>query len=439
MQTLSRQPELKVSEESVRIRRARVLLWLGAFMPIIYTVGKGLHEVGGVGPLELVRGGGGLALFFLVTVGMRVPKGRPLRNGLAEVGLFFFVAVAGLSSLWSVDPRLTILKLVPLVATYLCLAKLSTLYDSVQEMIGGIIAVAHAILIATLIQLVIWPSRTYSTDIFGEEPRIHSVLPAIASNLFGLVAGIGIAAVCLKIGPKWTTRAPWSVLLVVVYFLLLLGTRSRVVTAVSLIIIIACLVRAMHRSQNANIIGWFAATAAVAGGWWAWTREDIRVTVTDFVVRGQDAQGLSTLTGRTVVWDRVPALIEGDEWWGWGYYSGHRVGLPARDSLFRGYSNLDNTWLESVVGVGIIGTAGLAAFMIFGVIRTIKATKGMGSYRLFAVLLAVGITGLTMINPTIQTNTSTLVFFAALVFATRRMTVETEPAKSRRPTVAAYA
>ncbi|WP_432676782.1 O-antigen ligase family protein [Rhodococcus pyridinivorans] len=427
MYPLNAQPEMVDAKQSARIRQARALLWLGAFMPIIYTVGKGVDEVGGVGPLEIIRGGGGLALFFFVTIGMRVPATRPLRNGLTEAGLFFFVAMASLSALWSVDPRLTILKLVPLVTTYLCLAKLSTLYISIQETIRGIVTVAHSILLATLVQLAVWPSRTYSTDNFGQEPRIHSVLPAIASNLFGLIAGIGIAAICLKIGPKWTTRAPWNILLVLVYFVLLLGTRSRVVTLVSLIIIILCLVRAMHRSQHANILGWFGATAAVAGGWWAWTRDDIKVVVAEFVLRGQDEQGLSTLTGRTVIWDRVPALITGDEWWGWGYYAGHRVGLPARDSLFRGYSNLDNTWIESVVGVGLLGAGGLAVFMLFGTIRTIKATRGMGSYRLFAVLLTLGVTGLTLINPTVQTNTSTLVFFAIIVFTTRALKEESPP------------
>nr|WP_259376172.1 O-antigen ligase family protein [Rhodococcus koreensis] len=205
------------------------------------------------------------------------------------------------------------------------------------------------------------------------------------------------------------------------YFMLLLGTRSRVVTAVAVIIMAVCLFRVMHRNQNANIIGWFALASVVATGWWVATRDDLVNIVIDFVVRGQDAQGLTTLTGRTVVWERVLPLIRTDEWWGLGYYSGHRIGLPMRDSLFRNYSNLDNTWLESMVGVGIIGTAGLLVFVVFGLARSIRATKGMGPYRLLATLLVIGVAWLTLINPTVQANTSTLVFFSLIIFATRRV------------------
>ncbi|WP_050787389.1 O-antigen ligase family protein [Rhodococcus jostii] len=406
-------------EDQVRLRRARAALWLGAFMPIIYTVGKGVNDVGGVGPLELLRGGGGLALYALVFM-IRPPKVRSLRNGIAEAGLIFFVVIAALSCFWSVDAKTTLLKLVPLVVTYLCLAKLATLYGSVQETVCAVVTVAHMILIGTLVQLVIWPDRAYSTDTVGEDPRIHSLLPAIASNLFGLVAAIGIAGVCLTIGPRWTARAPWNVVLVCVYFVLLLGTRSRVVTAVALIIMLVCLFRVMHRSQNANIIGWFATAGIVATSWWITTRDDVWGLVVDFVVRGQDAQGLTTLTGRTVVWERVLPLIREDQWWGLGYYSGHRIGLPLRDSLFRNYSNLDNTWLESVVGVGIIGTTGLVVFLAFGVVRSIRATARMGHYRLLSTLLVIGVAWLTLINPTVQANTSTLVFFALIVFSTRR-------------------
>ncbi|WP_169801687.1 O-antigen ligase family protein [Millisia brevis] len=387
-------------------------------MPIIYTVGKDVSDVGGVGPLELLRGGGGIALLALAH--LTYPRSvRTLRKGWPEIGLGLFVLVAALSTFWSVDAKVTILKLVPVVTAYLCLARLSGLYRSFDDALAGVATVAHVILIGTILQFALWPSSVYSSDTFGEAARIHSLVPAIASNLFGLVAAIGIAGICLKIGPQWTTRAPWNVVLVSVYLLLLVGTRSRAVTAVAIVIVLIALIRAAHRSPTSTVVGWAGLLVTTTGATWAFLNDSSRTLITDFFLRGQDARGLSTLTGRTVIWERALIHIEGNEWLGLGYYSGHRIGLPRIDSLFSGYSNLDNTWLENLVGVGVFGTLGMAMFVALGTLRCVRYPSALPQVKLLAILITTGVVALSFINPTVQTNTSTLVFFCVIVFASR--------------------
>lgn len=405
-----------------RIASARLLLWLGAFAPIVYTVGKTVDDIGGasgVGWLDAVRGGGGAVCFVLAV--LVAPKTvRRLRGGLPEAGLLMFIAVGFLSVTWSVSAQTTFLKMVPFVATLLCMARLTSMYESGKASLSGVVTGAHVILMATLVQLVISPSTTFSGSLADPIPRLHSNLPAISSNIFGLVVGIGIAGLVLKVGPRWTQKQPLAFLLFTTYFVMLMATRSRMVTVVALVIMAFLLLKAMHTSETRAAGGWiFIGGVIFAVGWLLSTDGPVPDAIREFALRGQEGgSGLTTLTGRTVLWERALPLWQLNPWTGYGYYSGHRIGLALMDGLFAGYSNLDNTWVETLVDVGIFGAAGLFIFAIFGTLRVMRCRE-FGRTRPIAVLVALGVVALSFVNPTIQTNTSTLIFFAALVFASR--------------------
>lgn len=402
------------------------MLWLGAFMPIIYTVGKSIDDIGGgVGVLDAVRGGGGLGLYILARLTVPVPV-RRLRVGVPEVGLIAFLLVGLASTIWSVSPTTTLLKMVPLIATFLCLARLSEMYETRLDAIKGMVMTAHVITLGTIVQFIVIPSQTYSVN--PEDPdsiaRLHSTIPNIASNLMGLVIGIALAGLVLKIGPRWLMKQPANLISIVIYSVMLLGTRSRVVSIVALFIIIAAVLKWMNRSYARAGIAFASGAALLFTAVLLMGNERFVEAFSDFALRGQDARGVATLTGRTVIWEKAIPIWQEQPWLGYGYYAGHRLGLPAIDPLFAGYSNLDSTWIESLVNVGILGMAGLALFAVAGLFRAIRHARSLGRHGVIVAALCAGVIGLSFINPTIQSNTSTLVFFTAAVFALRPVSLD---------------
>ena len=401
---------------------ARVLLWVGAFAPIIYSVPKTVDEISGssgAGWLDAVRGCGGILCYIVAS--SLVPKTvRSLRIGLPEIALLVFITVGFLSTVWSVSPLSTFLKMIPLVATILCMARVTSMYESPEAVLHSVIKVAHVILLATLAQFVVSPSATYYADAFDPVPRLNSNFPAISANVLGIVIGIGLAGAILRCGPEWTRRQPTNFLLSVTYICMLLATRSRIITVVVLLIVVLLLWKVMNSTPVKAGVGWLVISGLGTAYWvLASTENTVGTTIMDFLLRGQESgNGLTTLTGRTVIWERAIPLWQEQPWIGYGYYSGHRLGLAGLDKLFVSYSNLDNTWVETLVDVGIFGAVGLFAFATFGLLR-IALTKRWGRGRPIAILVALSVIVMSFFNPTIQSNTPTLVFFIALVFASR--------------------
>ena len=69
--------------------------------------------------------------------------------------------------------------------------------------------------------------------------------------------------------------------------------------------------------------------------------------VTSYIYRGQSKEVFESLSGRTEFWDKVWEMVLLKPWLGHGYYAGHREAFST--------SSVDNTYLEVLVGVGIIG------------------------------------------------------------------------------------
>ena len=84
---------------------------------------------------------------------------------------------------------------------------------------------------------------------------------------------------------------------------------------------------------------------------------------------------------------------------GLGYYTGHRLGIPG---LSQTQSNIDNTWLETMVDVGLLGLVSLASFALSGFVRLVRTRELTGDWRLWAVGVTVYGLAISFVNPTIQ-------------------------------------
>jgi O-antigen ligase len=389
-----------------RERVARRLLWLGLLMPFIFVSVKTYEQVGAgaMSPLDLVRGVGGLGCFLTASVIYRPAGASRPRQGVTMVGLVVFLATAATSTLWSVDARATALKIVPTAAAYLLLVQLVRRYQHLDEAAAALATLAHVVLLGVLVQVAVAPSVVYLASGTGPA-RLSSVAPAIHANLLALFAAVGLLALVLRLGPRRTIRA--RPLLVPVYVAELLATRTRIAAAVGLALLGVVVARLAVRhlvGVAALCLAGVALVAAVGvlanvGG---------STTVASFVRRGQDEQLVSTLSGRTPAWERSLEVWKTHPWLGIGYYSGHRLGLIAQlQPVGADRSNLDSTWIELLVDVGLVGAAGVAVFALAGVIRLVRRRPSRGRSLLLAVALA-GV-AVSFVNPTLQAPYSGMV------------------------------
>ena len=88
------------------------------------------------------------------------------------------------------------------------------------------------------------------------------------------------------------------------------------------------------------------------------------------ILRGDNANNLNSLGGRTYIWDVAMEYVNSNLLFGNGYYASIRLYMPQH---FKGwltrFSTLDNPWLDILMGVGLIG---LSVYVVFFVILLIR-------------------------------------------------------------------
>ena len=406
------------------------MLWLAAVLPFIYSTSKNASELasgGGVGPLEVLRGGGPAALWLLsILLAPTVRRGF----GLVETALAGFSAVILMSVLIpeNPSPQGSLLKGVSMVFVILSLARLARMYPTPEEAVTGLVSFVHLVLISAAVQLLLFRHDVYAVgaDTLDNLPRLNILVPQVSANPLALVAVAGILSCVLGVRPG---RVPFNPLirnaLIVLYFYLILLTRTRSGLAVGLIIIaVALLARARRRPLSTVAISSGLVVAGVL------IVPSLLPSVHTFFQRGQTTQGISTLSGRTVVWNYAWNVWESHKVFGLGYYTGHRLGI---EGLSQTQSNIDNTWLETMVDVGLVGVVCLALYAIFGLIRLVRTHELAGDLKLWAVGVAVYGCAISFVNPTIQTPGAAqmvLGFLLLVVLPVRSV----KPPDDRQPT-----
>lgn len=412
-----------------KLRAARFILWLGAFMPIIYSEARTVEQVGGVGLLEVVRGGGPI-LAFAIALLLAKPV-RKFKIGVPEIGIIGFLAIAVLSPLWAVTaPFSAALKSLPLLFAYLCVARVTTLYRSSREMLDGLATAVFLIMLSTLLQWAALPELALSGE-GADSGRLQSIVPRISANLLGVVAAVGAIAASLRIGPRWARPGWVRVGIIAASVAILFATQSRFATAAGGIALVVVIIVAAHRTMAGAGLLWisfgigFVALAVAA------QTESFTDSIAAYVLRDQTVEAFSTLTGRTVAWDYALLLVQERPMFGHGYYVGTRLVLPSVFGRFAqyNYSNIDSTWLETAVNVGWVGVVFLAIFVAFGTIRVMRTNWG-GRERWMPISIMLIAVALSFINPGVQAPSVTLVLVAACVFASRRPVEPDNPSRS---------
>jgi O-antigen ligase len=159
------------------------------------------------------------------------------------------------------------------------------------------------------------------------------------------------------------------------------------------IIVVSLIVRARRHPLSSVVTGIVAIIAVL------FLTPSLLTQLHAFLERGQTAQGIDTLSGRTVIWEAAHQTWLQHQWFGLGFYSGHRLGISG---LQENQSNIDNTWLETLVDVGILGMVPLALFVLTGFWRLVRSRELEGDVRLWAIGASLYAIAISFVNPTIQ-------------------------------------
>ena len=402
-------------DTGIGLRVARGMLWLASFLPFIYLTQKNASDLsggGGVGGLEALRGAGPFALWglsLLVAPVRRRGWGAPE----AFLGAYAFVILASALIPLNPSPQGTVLKSISMIAVLLAMARLVRLYDHPRDLVIACVGLVHLVLLAGAVQIVLFKSTVYAVDENSIDglARLNIVLPSISANPLAFVGVAGILSCAVGVAPRWLHfSVPVRYALMALYVYEIFLTRTRSALLVGLVIVAFTLILRARRhllSSVATAVVFLAAALVMT--------PSLMPELHSFLQRGQTAQGIDTLSGRTVIWHMASQVWHQNQVFGLGYYSGHRLGIPG---LQQDQSNIDNTWLETLVDVGLLGLVPLALFTLVGVWRLWRCKELEGDARLWALGTALFIVAISFINPTVQAPGMPQVVMTLLILAT---------------------
>jgi O-antigen ligase len=97
-------------------------------------------------------------------------------------------------------------------------------------------------------------------------------------------------------------------------------------------------------------------------------------TLMDYVYRGQPGDLFFSLSGRTTYWAAAAHMVAERPLLGHGYYTGARLDLSAEYGRFE-VSTVDNTFLEVLLTMGILGLAPLVMFLLTLLLPAIRGLR----------------------------------------------------------------
>lgn len=278
-----------------------------------------------------------------------------------SVGLFAgFALVALLSTAWSVYPMWTLYKSLEyiislsLIAAIIFSAKsipdFKVLFDLTWVLLGLLAASAW-------IGILIWPDIAMRRDVGVLGSQLHGVIPAMETNQVGELGAILCIVAFNRILFMKDKR---------LYFVIFLAAMATLIIAQSRTPIAGFLVAVPLMLFASRRIGPFAFTIMLM--FLVLNFTGITDTFWEYFQRGQDREHFSSFSGRTYGWALGWELFKANPLVGYGAYAGGRFVVLTELGGVGDWSSILNTWLEILLGVGLIG----AIFTVAAFLRTWK-------------------------------------------------------------------
>jgi len=155
------------------------------------------------------------------------------------------------------------------------------------------------------------------------------------------------------------------------------------------------------------VIGGIVAVASSAGDF-----------ISEFILRGQDEKGFTSMSGRTYFWSAVLDAVSHAPVLGQGFYAGQRV-------LF-GSSTVDSTYLEVLLNLGVVGFLVFLSPLVL-TIKNIYKSRPVGKIsktdQFLWLQIAVFFTIIfirSLSGPTFQVLHHNLIFYGLILIVSHR-------------------
>ena len=300
------------------------------------------------------------------------------------VGIFFLLTVwSFVTALWSVSTAVTIYKSFEFFAVFFLVASaLSMLfarrssrdYESRLLLTKAIFdwywVLIFALLLSVYLGALIWPAGAFAPSIGVLSVQLQGVFPQVAPNGVGdFAAVIGtVVAARLLCGPKMAsagrglTKSSRLIYALILGFsvvtMILAQSRSPILGFLLAMIVVSL---AAHRYRV-----FLLAMIVLCAGFFSNYGGANEVTY-DFLKRGQDEGNIESLSGRTDYWAAAFEATGEQPVGGYGAYAGGRYILEQTNNT--GVSSLHNTYMELLVGTGVVGLSilvvGLLAILVW--------------------------------------------------------------------------
>jgi len=338
------------------------LLWLFVFLSGLVFRIRG-SEASVDNPLDLwalYRLGlmGAVGLILLMRLGAkRTAWAKSLFQGLIGL-LAWYAVVSVVSSLWSVFAGWTLYKSVEYLVDVMLIAaivasvgtaqKFKTLFDWNWVLAGLLLLTVYA-------WALIRPDLAVIHGIGLTGVQITGVLPAVSADGVGGIGGILAIVAFTRLLFSTSHRRLWLyVLLLVVAIVTLILAQSR--GAISGFLIAVAVVLLTTRR-----IGFLALCALAVPAVLGLT--GLGSVFTEFFLRGQNPEMFASLSGRVNWWEVGWDLFKQQPVLGYGAYAGSRFAVLAVIGATT-VSSIHNTWLEVLLGTGIMGALPVLAALL---------------------------------------------------------------------------
>lgn len=294
--------------------------------------------------------------------------------------LLGYCLVSLTSTLWSVYPMWSFYKsteyLVDIILIGAIIYSMRSAYDF-QTLFNLTWALVGLRVVLVWFGIVIWPDQALNREIGLLGVQISGVLPATSSNgVGGLSAVLATVSFCRFFIRKEKNQFYLVVFLISICTLILSQTRSALVGFLCAVLVI------LFATRKIGLIS--LALGSCVGLVFLSSAGDIFL---EFFMRGQGTGLFTTLSGRTVWWEIGWRLFTEEPLFGYGGYAGAR--FKALSEAGRTItSSIHNTWLEILLGVGIIGFSFFALCFVgiwITLFRIIKKEKEQTVLYLLAV------------------------------------------------------
>jgi exopolysaccharide production protein ExoQ len=278
--------------------------------------------------------------------------------------LLSLLALAAVSTLWSIDSGATLRRCVWLALTMAFSLYLAWRYDwkDLVNVLGG----GFIVLIAGSLALgLLTPSIGRMTF---EHPGAWSGLWTHKNTLGGVMAaGVGVCAAAAIATPE--RRKLWIASAFAAFALIILSTSMTALIASLLGLGVIALCMIIRRGPIPAIVASASAAACIIAA------AGIMLLAPELIVAalGRDL----TLTGRTDIWDASARFVEAQPWLGYGYYA---FWLPdngpafwVRETVQWSVASAHSSWLELALGLGRVGV------VLFALQLLVTLSRGAGA------------------------------------------------------------